>query len=107
MNTNIGDKYILFSLASIAVIILICTVGSFNTETVNGNGMTEMEGIISSPSLSQNGTVFILTDLDGNEYRCFYRSAMPPTPALCKLVGSFSADGNMFFVDRIMINGMQ
>ncbi|MDR0791608.1 MAG: hypothetical protein LBE47_03605 [Methanomassiliicoccaceae archaeon] len=105
MDININDRYVLFSLASVAVIILICTIGSFNADTVNGNGMTEMEGMISSPSQSQNGTVFILTDLDGKEYRCFYGSVMPQTPALCRLIGSFSADGNMFFVDRIVISG--
>jgi hypothetical protein len=105
MGSIFKDRYVLFSLASLVVIIFVCTVGSFNTEAVSGNGMTELEGVISSPSASQNGTVFTLTDLEGNEHKCFYRSAMPPTPVLCRLIGSFSDDGNIFFVDRIITNG--
>jgi hypothetical protein len=105
MDSAIKDKHILFSIASVCVVILVCTVGSFNTEAIGGNGMTELEGIISDPSPSQNGTVFTLTDLDGNAYKCFYRSKVPETPTLCKVVGSFSADGNIFFVDRITFDG--
>ena len=99
-----SDRHVLFSLASIGVIILICAVGPFADE-VNGNGMVEMTGIISDPASSQNGTVFSLTDLDGNGFRCFYGAEMPSTPALCRLIGSFSPDGNIFFVRSITVNG--
>jgi hypothetical protein len=99
----IKDRYVLFSLASVCVIFFLCTVGSFNTGSVGGNGMTEMEGIISGPSATQNGTVFTLTDLDGDDHKCFYRSEMPPTPVFCRLIGNFSEDGNIFFVDRMII----
>ena len=101
----IRDRYVLFSLASVLVVVLVCAIGSFNTDAVNGNGITEMEGVISDPSPSANGTTFKLTDLEGNEYRCFYNSAMPAMPALCRLIGSFSSDGNMFFVSTIVTNG--
>jgi hypothetical protein len=30
---------------------------------------------------------------------------MPVMPALCTIIGSFSDDGNIFFVDRIITNG--
>ena len=100
MDKIFNDRYVLFSLASICVIVLICSVSSFNTEGINGNGMTEITGVISDPSQSQNGTVFKVTDLEGKEFRCFYRSEVP-SAALCRLIGSFSSDGGMFFVDRI------
>ena len=105
MERKAADKYVLFSLAATAIIILMCAVGSFSTNGANGNGMTEMDGIASDPYASQNGTVFRLTDLDGNEYRCFYRSALPEMPVLCTVTGSFSSDGNMFFVTVITVNG--
>ncbi|MCL2890618.1 MAG: hypothetical protein FWF40_01850 [Methanomassiliicoccaceae archaeon] len=98
------DKHVLFSLASISIIILVCAVGAFSTDGANGNGITEITGVISDPVPSQNGTVFKTTDLSGNEFRCFFRSQMPATPVLCKLTGSFSADGTMFFADRITIS---
>ena len=100
----LNDKYVLFSLASVCVIIFVCAVGPLNTGEVNGNGITELEGVISSPSQSQNGTVFKLTDLNGNEIRCFYGSSLPDMPVLCRLIGSFSSDGNIFFVDRITVD---
>jgi len=106
MSGLIEDRYVLFSLASVCMIALVCAIGSFNTDTVNGNGITEMEGMISNPSQTQNGTVFTLTDLEGNEYRCFYGSKMPGTPALCKVIGSFSSDGNMFFADKIIVSSI-
>ena len=101
----IKDKYILLSAAAVCILILMCTVGSFNTEGTDGNGMTEISGIISDPAPSQNGTVFKITDPDGNETRCFYSSAMPETYSFCKLVGKFSQDGNIFFVDTIVPGG--
>jgi len=104
MNNILKDRYVLFSLASISIIVFVCAVGAFGTDGVNGNGITEITGVISDPVPSQNGTVFKATDLDGNEFRCFFRSQMPATPVLCKLTGSFSADGTMFFVDKITIN---
>jgi hypothetical protein len=107
MSKTIRDRYVLFSLASVCIVIMVCAVGSFNADAVDGNGMTELEGIISDASISQNGTVFKLTDTEGNEYRCFYRSEMPPLPSLCRLIGSFSSDGNMFFVDRIIVSAPQ
>ena len=95
----------MFSLASVLVIVIICAVGPFNSGPADGNGMTELEGVISDPSPSQNGTVFKITDLSGNEQRCFYRSPLPAEPALCRLIGSFSPDGSMFFVDRVIVSG--
>ncbi|MCL2143272.1 MAG: hypothetical protein FWH44_03330 [Methanomassiliicoccaceae archaeon] len=99
------DKYILMASAAVLIIVFTCTVGSFSTNEVNGNGITEITGVISSPSASQNGTVFKITDLGGNEIRCFYGAGMPEMPILCKLTGSFSSDGNMFFVDKIVVDG--
>ena len=104
MNGIFGDKYVLFSLAAISIVIFACTVGSFSTDGVNGNGKREITGVITERSLSSNGTVFTVTDLEGNEFRCFYAKEMPELPALCRLIGSFSADGNMFFVDRMIEN---
>ena len=101
----IRDRYVLFSLASVLIIVFVCAIGSFNADSVNGNGITEMEGVISDPFRSPNGTTFKLTDLDGNEQRCFYNSAMPEMPVLCRLVGSLSSDGNMFFVSNIIVSG--
>jgi hypothetical protein len=101
MTGSIRDKYILFSAAAVSVLVLMCAVGSFNTGAAEGNGLTEITGMISDPVPSQNGTVFKVTDLGGNEFRCFYRSALPEAQTLCKLIGSFSADGNMFFVSAI------
>jgi hypothetical protein len=98
MNDIIKDKYILFSLASVLILVTVCTV---TAGPVNGNGMTEIEGVISDPSPSQNGTTFKITDLSGKEFRCFYRSDIPSPSTFCKLIGSFSDDGNMFFVDTI------
>jgi len=94
----IKDKYVLFALTSVIVLMLICSV---STDTVNGNGMTEIEGVISDPAPSQNGTVFKITDISGKEFRCFYRSDIPAASSFCRLIGSFSDDGNMFFVDAI------
>ena len=104
MDGILRDKYVLFSLASVCMIVFVCAMGSFNTEGVNGNGMTELEGVISSPSQSQNGTVFKMTDLSGKEIRCFYGSDIPEMPVLCRLIGSFSSDGNIFFVDKITVD---
>jgi len=105
MSNLFKDKYVLFSLASVLIIIFISAVGSFNVDGINGNGMTEITGMIHDPAPSQNGTVFKVTDLEGNEFKCFHGSRVPSVPTLCKLIGSFSADGNIFFVDRIIING--
>lgn len=105
MSGIIRDRYVLFSLASVCVLVMMCTVGSFNTDGATGNGVTEATGVISDPSPSQNGTVFMLTDLGGNEVRCFFRSALPDMPVLCRLIGSMSADGKMFFVDRVIVIG--
>ena len=102
MNSILKDRYILFSLAALGILLFVCTVGSFSTYEVNGNGRTEITGVVTETSLSSNGTVFRVTDLSGNEFRCFYRHEMPEMPALCRLIGSFSEDGNMFFVDRIV-----
>ena len=102
---QIKDKYILFSAAAVLILVLICAVGSFNTGATGGNGMTEITGIASDPAASQNGTVFKITDVNGSEVRCFYGSSMPELPALCTLRGSFSADGNIFFVDTIAARG--
>jgi len=99
------DKYVLFSAAVAVVLILVCTVGSFNTAATEGNGITEITGVVSDPSPSPNGTVFKVTDLDGSEYKCFSSSKLPETPSLCILTGSFSADGNIFFVDKITVSG--
>ncbi|MCL2786205.1 MAG: hypothetical protein FWD81_03155 [Methanomassiliicoccaceae archaeon] len=104
MITLFKDRYVLFSLASVCVILFICAVGSFNTDAIDGNGMTEIEGVISDPVASQNGTVFKITDLSGNEFRCFSGSAIPDAPVLCRLTGSFSSDGNMFFVKLITVS---
>ncbi|MDR2865882.1 MAG: hypothetical protein LBV13_00530 [Methanomassiliicoccaceae archaeon] len=103
MNSIIKDRYVLFSLATVLTVAFVCTVSSFNAEGIDGNGLTELEGMISDPSASQNGTVFKLTDLNGNEQRCFYGAGMPSAPSLCKLTGSFSSDGTMFFADRIVV----
>jgi len=86
--------------------VLVCATASFSFDGAEGNGMTELEGIISDPSQSQNGTVFTLTDLEGNTYRCFYGSKMPGTPALCRAIGSFSSDGNIFFVDKMTVSSI-
>ena len=104
MNDIFSDRYVLFSLAAISIVIFVCAVGFFNSDEVNGNGRTEITGVITETSLSSNGTVFKVTDLEGNEFRCFYTREMPELPALCRLIGSFSDDGNMFFVDRIIEN---
>ncbi|MCL1984812.1 MAG: hypothetical protein FWG58_05395 [Methanomassiliicoccaceae archaeon] len=104
MSGILNDRYVLFSLSAILIIIFVCAVGSFNTDEVNGNGKEEITGVITEMSLSSNGTVFRVTDLSGNEFRCFYAREMPALPALCRLIGSFSDDGNMFFVDRIIEN---
>ena len=103
--TIIKDRYILFSAAAISVLVLMCAVGSFNTGGTEGNGITEITGVISDPAATQNGTVFKLTDLNGTVFRCFFGAEMPETPSLCRLTGSFSADGNMFFVDAIAPGG--
>jgi len=103
MEHAIKDRYILLSVAAVAVLILICSVGSFTADGTEGNGITEITGMISEPSPSQNGTVFKVTDLNGNEFRCFFRSGIPEAPSLCRLIGSSSSDGNMFFVDRIIV----
>jgi len=104
MSSVLKDRYVLFSLASILIIVLVCAAGTFTTDGPNGNGVAEITGVISDPSPSQNGTAFKVTDLEGNEFRCFYRSNVPEMPALCRLTGSFSSDGGMFFVDRIVVN---
>ena len=98
------DRYVLFSLASIFMIVFVCAAGTFTADGVNGNGMAEITGVISDPAPSQNGTGFKVIDLEGNEFRCFCRSNVPEMPVLCKLIGSFSSDGNMFFVDRIVVS---
>ncbi|MDR0335417.1 MAG: hypothetical protein LBH69_06025 [Methanomassiliicoccaceae archaeon] len=100
------DKYILFSAAAVLMLIVICAVGSFNTEGTDGNGITEITGVISDPNETKNGTTFRITDLNGNEFRCFSGAGIPGTPSLCRLTGSFSPDGNMFFVDAIAPGGV-
>ena len=105
MNGILSDRYIVFSLASVCMMIFACTVTAFNADGVNGNGMTEIEGIISDPVPSRNGTVFNITDPEGKEIRCFYGSDMPEALSLCRLVGSFSSDGNIFFVDTMTAIG--
>jgi len=106
MDNILNDKYVLFSLASICVIVMVCAMVPFNAEGVDGNGMTEMTGMISNPAPSQNGVVFEITDLNGNVFRCFYGSEMPEMPALCRVIGNFSSDGNIFFVRSITVHGV-
>jgi hypothetical protein len=105
MNRIFSDRYVLFSLASIAVLILVCAAGPLSAGGTDGNGAAEICGVVSDPSPSQNGTVFKVTDLEGNEIRCFCRLNVPAVPTLCRLTGSFSADGSMFFTDTIVVTG--
>ena len=105
MNGILSDRHVLFSLASVAVLILVCAVGSSGADGANGNGITEIGGVISDPVPSQNGTVFRLTDYEGREIRCFSGSEIPAEPALCRLTGRYSPDGNIFFADTITFSG--
>jgi len=105
--TIFKDKYILLSTAAVSLLMLMCAVGSFSTGGTDGNGFTELVGIISDPSASQNGTTFKVTGPDGNETRCFFSSEMPEPHSFCRLVGKFSQDGNMFFVDTISPCGVR
>jgi hypothetical protein len=95
----INDRYVLLSVAAVSILILICAVGSFNTEGTDGNGFSEITGMISDPAGTPNGTVFRITDLEGNEIKCFSSLPVPETPALCRIIGNYSSDGNIFFVD--------
>jgi len=96
-----NDGYILFSAAAVMIAVLICAVGSFNTEGTDGNGIVEITGVITEQAATQNGTVFKVTDLGGNEIKCFSSLPIPEASTLCRLVGTFSDDGNIFFVDTI------
>jgi hypothetical protein len=96
------DRYILFSLAAISMIILICAVGSFNSEGTTGNGYMEITGMISDTAETQNGTLFKMIDTDGNEIKCFSSSPVPDSSAIYRAIGNYSADGNIFFVDTFV-----
>ena len=79
------------------MIIFIAIVCVTAPQTDTDNSVT---GIVSDVRTTENGSTFTLTDTKGQTMRCFYRGAVEEGD-MCTISGSYSDDGNIFFVSGI------
>jgi hypothetical protein len=91
---KIFDRYSLLCV-SIALIIII-TVFVNQEEPKNEDKI----GIVHSIKETQNGYTFMLDDSEGSRMKCFARAG-PSEFCVYVVRGSFSEDGNMFFVSSM------
>lgn len=92
---KIFDRYSLlcFSVASILVLTVLVTDDKDDNEN--------MIGIIHDISVTKNGYTFFLEDVSGKNIRCFTRSE-PVNLSVCSVTGSYSDDGGIFFISRMV-----
>ena len=66
---------------------------------LGGDSNGSMVGFASDVQPSSNGFTFNFEDSDDNVFRCFSSSNI--REGVCKIKGSFSSNGSMFFVESI------
>jgi len=93
----LNDKYILTSAAVILVIIAMCLLAA-PAETENES----ITGIVTDVRPSDNGNVFFVTDSFGESVKCFTSSPIS-VGDVCTVSGSFSDDGGILFVSRLVL----
>ena len=91
------DKYIITSIAVILVIASLCVLSS--DVSVADDDIT---GVITDVHESSNGNVFYVTDPEGRVTKCFTSSTVS-VGSVCTVSGSFSADGGILFVTKLIL----
>lgn len=87
------NKYSIFALVMIAVVLLFI---------IFDNGEEEQEGIIGyaeNISEKETGYSFTIIDANGGSIRAFSR--LPIDTSIHEFKGSYSSDGEMYFVNEI------
>ena len=82
-----------------AVLLVTLTMVVFSDESMQDD--PDITGIVSDVREGSNGFTFTLETFDG-EIRCFFRER-PVDLSYCGVSGTFSDDGSIFFVDRIVL----
>ena len=95
----VNDRYVLAATALILLFSLIYMIGP-GTEADENNG--QMYGVASDVKAGENGNTFTFTDQNGEPIRCFYRGTVNEGD-MCVITGSYSNDGNMFFVSKFSV----
>ena len=96
MSNLLKDKYFVTGLFLILLFSLVWI--SFNMEEKNDG---DIEGVVYDIRKTENGFVF-MTDLsDGNTQKCFFNEK-PESMMVYRMKGSFSEDGNIFFVKNMV-----
>ena len=86
------NKYMLFAIVIISVILMITLFGDSEDET-------SITGYADNTHQTENGTTFTINDANGNAIRAFSRIDIDDSLHIFK--GSYSQDGDMFFVNEI------
>ena len=92
-----NDKYVMTSIAIILVIASLCVLSSA-TEASDD----DITGVITDVHKSSNGNVFYVMDSEGTTTKCFISSGVS-VGSVCTVNGSFSEDGEIFFVTKLIL----
>lgn len=97
MNKMLIDKYFLLCCSIILIIIII-----FISESEVIEDEDDLIGIIYNISETKNGYIFEFEDSQGKIMKCYY-DENPLENKPYKIKGSFSEDGDIFFLDSMKI----
>jgi len=92
-----NDKYILTSVAIILIIATLCLTAGESNESLD-----DVTGVVTSVQESNNGNVFYIMDSDGMTIKCFTSSEIS-VGDVCTVRGSFSDDGGILFVSKLIL----
>ena len=91
-----NDKYILTSIAIILVLAALCLTTGESDESSN-----DVTGVVTIVQESNSGKVFYIMDSDGMTTKCFTSSNIS-VGDVCTVHGSFSDDGGILFVSKLI-----
>ena len=86
-----------YAALGMAVVLVVLTLVLFSDESMQED--LDMTGIVSDIREGANGYTFTLNTYDGS-VRCFFRER--PDLSYCGVSGTFSDDGSILFVDRLV-----
>ena len=92
-----NDKYILTSVAIILVLAALCLTAGGSDESSDN-----VTGIVTGVQESNSGKVFYIMDSDGTTTKCFTSSEIS-VGDVCTVHGSFSDDGGILFVSKLIL----
>ena len=88
-----------YAALGMAVVLVALTLVLFSDESMQED--PDMTGIVSDVKEGANGYTFTLNTYDGST-RCFFRER-PADLSYCGVSGTFSDDGSILFVDRLVV----